>query len=167
MSNYPHYTVTDNTFLADAHNGNAYHAAVYSETVADDGQLLLFLQTNNDDGNHPHVARFRINAGGLAEFKMTEACSIEAGATGKAWTNYNLASPNTNVATLLTVTSFSNGTVKWAELLGGGSAGQQGQLGERAQIFILADSSHYCLQLINRNGNAQPLFLAIDFVDRD
>ena len=164
---YPSFVVQDTRFLADIQNGWVFHAAVYSETVADDGSLKLFIQTNNEGEGIPHTARFRINAGGLSELRVYEAASIEAGQTGVSWFNYNRNSANTTVSTLSTVTSFSNGTVFFKALIGNASVGGSGIGGNQTQEFILADSSHYCFELTNRNGNAQPLFLALDYVDRD
>ncbi len=161
---YPRYTVQDTAFLADISDGHVFHKAVFSETVADNGTLLLFLETNNADAGKPHSARFRVSAGGLAKFNLYEAASVEAGQTGLAWSNYNRASPRTTIASLSTVTSFSNGTLIWEYMFGSGQGGGTG--GTDTQEFILADSSHYVFELININGNAQAAFLAIDYIDR-
>ena len=161
---YPKYTVQDNAFLADIADGHVFHKAVFSETVADNGSLLLFLQTNNADRDKPHSARFRVSAGGLAKFNLYESASVEAGQSGLAWSNYNRASPKTTVATLSTVTSFSNGSLIWEYMFGTGATGGGGDTD--SQEFILADSAHYVFELVNINGNAQAGFLAIDYVDR-
>lgn len=161
---YPRYVVQDTAFLADIADGHVFHKAVFSETVADNGSLKLFLQTNNEGISRPHSVRWRVSAGGLAKLNVYEAASVEAGQSGLAWSNYNRASPKTTVSTLSTVTSFSNGSLIWEYMLGSGATGGAG--GVDTQEIILADSSHYVFELVNINGNAQAAFLALDYVDR-
>lgn len=161
---YAKYTVQDARFLADISNGNVFHRSVSSETVADDGAVGLYVQTNNEGSNIPHSVRFRINANGLAKFTLYEGSSANAGKTGVSWLNYNRASPKTTVATLSTVTSWSGGSVIWELMFG--SSGPHGAGVTGSEEFILADSSNYYFELKNLSGGAGFLFMAIDYVDR-
>ena len=160
---YPAFTVVEDILLADHQNGDAYETAVFSETVADDGIVNIFIKTNGHVGDLLHI---NARAGGLALLEITEAASAENVGSNLTLFNYNRGSSKTSVASVSAGNSFSNGTVIFDDMFGGSAQGNNSNIGDGGVDFILTNSMHYNVSMKNLSGGAVHVHLGIDLIDR-
>jgi len=160
---YPSFTVVEDILLADHVNGDAYEVSVFSETVADDGVVNIFIKTNGHVGDLLHI---NAHAGGLGLLEITEAASAETAGTNVTMFNYNRSSSKTSIASISAGNSWSNGTVIFDDMFGGAAQGRNSDAGDGGVNFILAGSMHYNVSMQNLSGGSAHIYIGIDLIDR-
>jgi hypothetical protein len=159
---YPKFTISQQKTSADVFEGDVYRCDVFSETIADNGQLRYYIKTKGT----PITMAFEAEVSGLARIAITEAASAELAGTNATLFNMNRASSKTSVISVTHAGSTSQGTVIYQDVIGhavqgvgvGGGAAHTNEI-------ILANSQFYNIAVTNLSGGAASGMLALIFTD--
>jgi hypothetical protein len=162
--------VTMGEVHANIHRGIFFSGGYGAEGIADDGTLILLVQTGASQSAH---LRYAGSAGGDHRVEFFEDTTVSAAGTAIACSNRNRFSSNVCAATVThTPTVTGVGTELINSILPGGTAVGQGQTtpGSSATGFsewVLKHNTIYMLRITNLAGTAQPLSASVDFYEPD